>query len=738
MFKRFVISFGFVSMLLAASEGSVMAQDIRIENDAMCLVLSPEGYAQSLIDKANGEECLDLSGGPVPFCTLLQYRPYDNENFLMYPAKPKTFSSNGISREGNTLFVAFGETADIAVIDLNIKTDYIGFNLKDIDYKVEKIGVKRKTEVDRLDFVRLPIKEREHFGEWLNVMWDRHAGVCLMGAGSTTLIDCIQDRCGRIMVAGADAVVSLKDVEAVLVAGPGNIMLDRIASVEKDYGMPLGVDSRRSAEYPYSYYELRDVTVSNIDEHIRYAKQGGFRSMVVYYPDFAYTCGHFLWNDRFLGGMEDLKKITSAIREAGMIPGFHIHYSKVSIDDPYVCAGVPDSRLGYVADMLLCVDIDEFADEFLVDGFIGGLHTEDGRRIVRIGDELVEYSAFTDSPKRLTGCRRGVLGTKACAHSKGELVRLLDVDTWPRFIRIDQNTTLQDEIADNLAKIYDEAGFEFLYFDGAEDVPMPYWYNVSRSQLRVYDRLGNKPLFSEGALKSHYGWHILTRGNAFDLFCPDDIRTAMGRYTLPCAQRIANDFTSVNFGWVDYLAPSAKTIGMQPDMYEYICSKALAYDSPISLMGKLEELHAHPRTPDNLEVVRLWENAKIDGAFDDRTKQMLKDPSREFVLLTDEQGKPRIYEYHKIELENDDVRAFAFERGGRSCIIYWAARENGVCRLPAKIASRYLRVADTGGAEVQVKRTGRYVELPLRGRLVIESDYDMDTLIHLFEQIKKK
>lgn len=738
MFKRFAIFFGFVSMLFAASEGSAVAQDIRIENDAMCLVLSPEGYAQSLIDKKNGEECLDLSGGPVPFCTLLQYRPYDNENFLMYPAKPKTFSSNRISREGDTLLVAFEGTADIAVIDLNIKADYIGFNLKDIDYKIEKIGVKRKTEVDRLDFVRLPIKEREHFGEWLNVMWDGHAGVCLMGAGSTALIDCIQDRCGRIMVAGADAEVSLKDVEAVLVAGSGDVMLDRIAEIEKDYGMPLGVESRKSAEYPYSYYELRDVTVSNIDEHIRYAKQGGFRSMVVYYPDFAYTCGHFLWNDRFPGGMEDLKKITSAIREAGMIPGFHIHYSKVSIDDPYVCAGVADSRLGYVADMLLDVDIDEDEYEIPVDGFIGGLHTEDGRCIVRIGDELVEYSSFTDSPKRLIGCRRGVLGTEACAHSKGELVRLLDVDTWPRFIRIDQNTTLQDEIADNLAKIYDEAGFEFLYFDGAEDVPMPYWYNVSRSQLRVYDRLGNKPLYSEGALKSHYGWHILTRGNAFDLFRPEDIRTAMGRYTLPCAQRIANDFTSVNFGWVDYLAPSAKTIGMQPDMYEYICSKALAYGSPISLMGKLEELHAHPRTPDNLEVVRLWENAKIDGSFDDETKRLLADPNREFVMLADSTGTPCLYEYHKIAIDDDNIRAFAFERDGHSCIIYWAARKDGLCRLPAKISSKCLRVMDTEGREVEFRKSSRYLELPLEGRTIIESGYDMDTLIHLFEQIKEK
>lgn len=37
--------------------------------------------------------------------------------------------------------------------------------------------------------------------------------------------------------------------------------------------MPLGVESRQRKEYQYSYYELRDVTTKNIDEHIVYAQK---------------------------------------------------------------------------------------------------------------------------------------------------------------------------------------------------------------------------------------------------------------------------------------------------------------------------------------------------------------------------------------------------------------------------------------------------------------------------------
>ena len=88
--------------------------------------------------------------------------------------------------------------------------------------------------------------------------------------------------------------------------------------------MPRGVESRRRPEYPMSYYELRDVTVDNIDRNIELAKQAGLKTMVVYYVDFAKACGHYEWRDEYPRGMADLQEITRKITDAGMIPGIHI------------------------------------------------------------------------------------------------------------------------------------------------------------------------------------------------------------------------------------------------------------------------------------------------------------------------------------------------------------------------------------------------------------------------------
>ena len=636
--------------------------NIVFSNEDCTLTISPDGYAVSL--KAHGEECLDW-GRKVPLCEIMQERPYDNENFLMFPAKPRSFPSDHIERRGDTLFVTFRDTWDIAVIVADVQPHHMNFRLERVDYRIDDMGVKRQTEIDQFALLQMPVHRRKHFGEWLNVTWDNHTAVCLMGADEKTRIDAYPEGKTLTMYAGYEHEVGMSGAGAVLLACPTEALLDNIDGVEKYYGMPRGVQSRRSPEYRWSYYELRDVTLDNIDEHISWALKGGFRTMVVYYPDFAWTCGHFLWREGW--DMATLRKICERIHAAGLIPGLHIHYSKVSVDDPYVCDGTPDSRLNYVAERVLARPIGPSDTDIVIEGSPEVLRTEKGRRILRIRDEFVSYGEYEQLPDgswKLTGCERGLWGSKPAAYKAGEHLRQPDMDDWPRFIRIDQDSSIQREIAERLGEIYRECGFRFVYFDGAEDVPMPYWYNVSRSQLAVYGRLSPAPIFAEGALKSHYGWHILSRGNAFDLFRPEKLRPAMKKYTLRCAERIADDFTSVDFGWMDYLAPDSTTVGMQPDHFSYVFSKALAWDAPVSVMGKLDQIAASARSKDNFAVMHAWEEAKNEGLLTDAQKLLLRDPDREWFLYG---GK--LYEWKLVS--EGPVRAFSFTLDGEPAIVYW-------------------------------------------------------------------
>ena len=110
-----------------------------------------------------------------------------------------------------------------------------------------------------------------------------------------------------------------------------------------------------------------------------------------------------------------------------------------------------------------------------------GCTLEKDRRLLQAGKELIAYADYTTRPPyRFLGCRRGHLKTEAAAHEAGSSLGLLDVDTWVKFIRYDQNTDIQDEVARRIAEIYRETGpYTLVYFDGAEDVHEPYWYHVS-------------------------------------------------------------------------------------------------------------------------------------------------------------------------------------------------------------------------------------------------------------------
>jgi hypothetical protein len=725
-----------LALVLLLGGAADASADVVVQNRHAKLVIGDDGTVRSLVHKTTGEELIDAAAA-APLCAIKQYRPYDNENFLMFPAKPRTFAANKCSRSGDTLRVEFQDTYDIAFIKVNETDDYIAFDFVGRDYRIEDFGVKRKTEIDEFALLQLPAKPRPHFGEWLNVVWDDANALAVMATAPTTYIDAFANHNYTTLYAGTQDAVKLYNSGAALVVASPDSLLNCIDRLEADYAMPRGVQSRRCAEYPYSYYELRDVTSRNIDRNIELAKQGGFHTMVIYYVDFAKACGHYEWRDEYPNGMADLAEITSKIRAAGMIPGLHIHYSKVAVDDPYINNGTPDSRVNYVRQFTLAAPVDTSATTLYVEENPEGVRMEDERRLLRVGDELIMFDSIsTTAPYAFFGCERGFYNSAKAPHAKGTLTRHLDVDDWPLFVRLDQNSGIQQELAERLGDIYAKAGFRFVYFDGAEDVPMPYWYNVSRSQLAVYNAMHPAPLFAEGAQKSHYGWHILSRGNAFDIFPPERIRPAMKKYTLRCAKQIANDFTSVNFGWVNYLAPSDKTIGMQPDMYEYICSKALAWDSPISLVANLDEMERHPRNGDNLSVIKLWEDAKLAKAFTAEQKAMLQDPDREFTIFKTRKGGYELYPVRQIvsdgENKTQPVRAFLFERGGKSYILYWNISGASTVTLDAPAAAT-LYDAAWHKQKTTHNREGQLL-LPADNRRILELDLPADEAEALFRK----
>ena len=467
---------------LSASTGAAQieaAPPIVIENAEARLVISASGAAQSLIHKASGQECLGHAVA-VPMFTVTQYRPYDNELQLSYPAKPKAFPAERARREGDRLIVSFSLVGYEATIRLKLTDAYLGFTLERLEYSPGTgLRPKLKTPIDETVFLQLPVRNRRNFGEWLNVAWDDAVAVNLLATDPYTRID--SSVCGdyRLMQAGSVNSVRIEDVGAALIVTEPARLLDRVGRIEADFGLPRGVEARRRKEYRQSYYELVTAKPDDLDRHIRFARMAGLQAMDVYYGVFCKTAGHFPWRAEYPRGIDDVKRLVDRIVAAGITPGIHIHYNKATKEDAYVTPQ-PDPRLNLAANFTLREALDEHQQTITVEENPRQSPMEEGRRILRIQNELIEYQRYTTTPPyQFLGCRRSALQTAAAAYPRGERVGLLDVDTWPIFVRFTQDTDIQEEVARRLAEIYRGAGFRFVYFDGAEDVPGPaYWHTV--------------------------------------------------------------------------------------------------------------------------------------------------------------------------------------------------------------------------------------------------------------------
>ena len=182
--------------------------------------------------------------------------------------------------------------------------------------------------------MQLPIRvNRQNFGEWLNVSWDEKAAVNVLGTDEYAYIDFEKRNGYQILKASAIKEIRFMETGAALIAGEPGKLLDNIAQLEEDFDLPKGVESRRSNMINASYYWTANANPGNIDEHIRYAKMGGFRTMSIYYPSFEGGGGYSIIGnyeiDRnlFPNGKEDLKKMLDKIKAAGIAPGVHFLHS---------------------------------------------------------------------------------------------------------------------------------------------------------------------------------------------------------------------------------------------------------------------------------------------------------------------------------------------------------------------------------------------------------------------------
>ncbi|MBP3437674.1 MAG: hypothetical protein J6K61_07215 [Clostridia bacterium] len=705
-------------------------EKIILENKSFALTLGADCVAESLICKANGEECL-MPGKRISLFSVTQPRPFNNEVKLAHPNKRTTFQANRVRKEGDSLIVGFEITPFEAEIAVTVTDAYMVFTLKDfiihpLDYDWLNMT---PPPVSEFRLIQLPVKNRERFGEWLNVSWDDNTTVNVLANNPYPRIDSERRDGYRLMTADALKGVKLKGCQAALIVSQTDKFLDAMDCLEEDYHLPHGARSRRSESINVSAYWGGNINPTNVDAHIAFAKKGGFRHMLMYSSCFVkYDNGYLLYGnydlrDEYPNGIEDVKKMLDKIKAAGITPGIHILQTHIGTMSRYVTPEV-DPRLNITDYFTLAKDVSETDDvvEVLQNPEFAEMHPN--RRVLNFDGEAIYYESYTtEPPYRFLGCKRGHYRTNVKPHKAGTIGGILDVSEYGgTSIYIDQKTDLQDEIAKKLAAIYN-AGCEFIYFDGSEGAnPDPYEIYIPLAQYRVLKQLNKETLFAEGAAKAHFSWHFMSGGNAFDVFPTAVFKQKIDEFPAEEAPRMRNDFTRLNFGWWGYF------LDTEPDIYEYGTSRAAAYDCPITMQSNSNFFVSNQRTDDNLEVLRRWEEARRTHFLTDEMKKELQKAGVEHILLINEEKKFELVTYERLSVKDGvPVTAYTFERKGKTYLVLWHKTADGKLLLPLSLEDACYET-ELGEKDLTVAKQDGGSVLEIAGRRYLSGSFTKEDL----------
>jgi hypothetical protein len=665
--------------------------NVVFETPALRLEIGGDGLLRSLKARPSGVEYA-WTAAPMPIASVYrggQMAVGSQEAYGEFEAPVyrggQCFPASAVSLAGDRLTVRFAQANVSATYQVTSAAQYLAFRLLSLE----------GDSIDRIDLVQLRLRRLPFLGPWINVAYDERFGVCLCAGNIQTNAGMSQYAEYVEMRAVATREVALEGATAVLFGcpDPKERFLDVMEIVERDFGMPAGAKNRRSPVQQYSYLWCSP-TPGDVDQYIALAKRAGFRMILFSYTGFTEGAGHFRFNKQFPHGLDGLKIVTDRIRAAGLKVGLHIHYSKADRADSYVTP-VPDDRLRKVRTFTLSAAVDDKTDTLPVQENPAGCTRDDNRRILKIGKELVAYRDYTtEPPYRFTGCARGHLRTAPSAHPGGAKAGLLDVDDWVKFIRFDQDTDIQDEAARRLAEVINGTGpYHMLYFDGAEDVHDPFWYHVANAQYRVYRLLDPAPPVCEAAMSGHFSWHIMSRGNAYDVV-GEHIKSFCCEISCRTAPIRARDFTRIEFGWIFQLYRD-----MGPDVLEYVLSRGAAWDCPFSLRLTLAQVAAHPRAQDCFDTIKTWEDARIGGKITEAQRTMFKtlDPKEyEYVKVWYAVFLPRwIDAWSKGTFNDQEHHLFVNEQGEYELVPIREVPAVAGGRVKAFVFQRSLRPADT-------------------------------------------
>ncbi len=655
----------FLFSLLIFSSCALFRKDkIVFENDHLKYEIQKDGKNLRFIDKNSGTDY--LSGDTLSyFASIMQ----NNQKFDV----------TNVTQENNILKLEFGDSQVIAEVEITKKPDH---------FTVKVLSV--KGEAESFTFVNIPLN--------VEGMSYEPFGACLLAMNLNTHViqlPALQTR----LTAKAYKHTGMEGAMVTMLGLPQEDVLPVIRDVVKnakdlpfsDKGGAWALNEKEG----YGSYLMSGggrLTEETVDDWIEACKSVGFNQIDNHGGGAFFKFGSFEINEKlYPDGWESFRRINERLHEAGISSILHTYSYFIDKNSFYVTP-VPSEELGYFSSFTLAGDIGPEDDEIIVNESTAGVPTVTGFWVqnsvtLRIGDELVEFTGVSKSPPyKFTGCKRGILGTKASAHSSNDKAFHL-MELFGRFVP-GADTELFVEIAKKTAEIVDECKFDGIYFDAADGSKLFhgdefYWHYGPRFVFEVMKNL-KTPVGAEMAGMTHLWWNYRSRWQAWDSarrgykrFADIHIASVKsdtqhhGEFSghLPIIKKLAKvEFSPMllplHLGWWrnDVWTPSPQLEMTHTDDIEYLCCKMIGNNAGLSLQGSVDKksIENTPHLGRLHEIIRQYEELRHKNYFPDSVRELLREQGKDFTLVQEPEGKwnlkPAVYHEHKVTGCQDETK----------------------------------------------------------------------------------
>ncbi|WP_372934303.1 carbohydrate binding domain-containing protein [Mariniphaga sediminis] len=656
---KFIYGLKILALLIALSILSgcelLLNKNITIENESFIYEVDRSGKNLHFIDKATGTDYLNPE--TASFCASVV-------------KDGKEFQVSSVTMEGNQLNLEFNKAGVSVEIFLQRAKSYITMEISAIE-----------GQVDSIIFLNIPLL--------LEGIPDESFAACALSMNLFTHVRQLPALQTHLWAACYER-FGIKGAKIAILGVPQKEILPSIRkAIEHDADIPLPTKggawaSMQKEGYGSYLMNFGTLTEGTVEEWIEMCGNLGFNQIDNHGGGNFFSFGDFKLNPEIWpGGWGHFKRINKRLHEAGISSIFHSYSFFIDKDSKYVTP-VPSPELGYFKSFTLESSVDSECTEITVKESTANISTMTGffvrnSKILRIGDELIEFNGVTDFPPfKFTGCKRGTNGTMASKHKIGEKAYHLK-EMFGRFVP-GAETNLFREIAKKTAEIVNECNFDGIYFDAIDGSDIlggkeNFWYYGTKFIFEVASHL-KRPVGMEMSSMSHHWWHYRSRWQAWDKpvrgykrfvdihlasIKSDEIEHGLWYGDTKQIEKLAPMENGrlqlpLHLGWWSHQAWNPPQV--EPtfvDDIEYLCCKMIGNNAGLSMLGGADKktLDEYPAFKRLNSIIKQYEELRHKGYFNDSIRSLLRQPGKEYTLFQKKDRtwnfKPARYHKHKVE-----------------------------------------------------------------------------------------